>query len=102
MRQAHKIVAVVVVVLFVVVGSYGQSLGDVARQQREKQTKDGHATRKIVTNEDIPESPEAVQSTSVSTDEHAGAPAPPPSNDTHSGEEWKAKIQSQRNSVATF
>jgi len=47
-------------------GGYGQSsdnssLGDLARKQRQKQqAKDAHATpKKVVTNEDIPEHPEA-------------------------------------------
>src|SRR5262249_8407041 len=45
-----KIFGAVGVLLFVVAGSYGQSLGDVARQQREKTAKGGHAARKVVTN----------------------------------------------------
>ena len=102
MRQAHQIVAVIGVVLFVVAGSYGQSLGDVARQQREKQAKDAHATRKVVTNEDLPEPAEPVSSASVSTDEHDTAPASPASNDTHAGEQWKAKIQAQKNSITSL
>jgi hypothetical protein len=102
MRQALKVVAIIGVVLFVVVGSYGQSLGDVARQQRQKQAKDAHAAHKVVTNEDIPEHPEAASSTSVSTDESDTAPASPTSNDTHSGEQWKAKIEAQRNSIASL
>jgi predicted RNase H-like nuclease (RuvC/YqgF family) len=102
MRQAHKFAAVMGVVLFVVAGSYGQSLGDVAREQRQKQAKAGNTTHKVVTNEDIPESPEAVESTSVSSDEHAGAPTTPAPNDTRSGELWKAKIEEQKNSVASL
>jgi hypothetical protein len=102
MRQAHKVVAVIGFVLFVIAGSHGQSLGDVARQQRQKQAKDAHATRKVVTNEDIPEHPEAISSTSTSTDESDTAPASPASNDAHSGEQWKAKIEAQKNSVASL
>ena len=98
----NKIFVVVSMFLLMVAGSYGQSLGDVARQQREKQAKDGHAARKVVTNEEIPEHPESVASASTSTDEHDGAPVAPASNDTHSGEEWKAKIQAQKSSVASL
>lgn len=100
--QAYKPFPVISMVLLAVVVSYGQSLGDVAREQRQKQAKAANTTHKVVTNEDIPESPEAVSSTSVSTSEHDGAPATPASNDTHSGEEWKAKIEAQRNSVASL
>jgi predicted RNase H-like nuclease (RuvC/YqgF family) len=102
MGRAYKFFAVVGLILFVVAASYGQSLGDVARNQRQKQAKDAHAARKVVTNEDIPESPEAASNTSVSTDERETAPAAPASNDTHSGEQWKAKIEAQKNSVASL
>jgi hypothetical protein len=102
MRQAHRVIAVAGTVLFIVASGYGQSLGDVARERRQKQAKDAHATRKVVTNEDIPESSEAVSSTSTSTDEHSTAPAPAASNDTRSAEQWKAKIEAQKNSVASL
>ena len=102
MRRAHKIVVVAGVVLFVAVCSYGQSLGDVARAQRQKQSKDAHSTRKVVTNEDIPEHAETVSGTSLSTNEHDTAPSSPASNDTHAGEQWKAKIETQKNSVASL
>jgi chromosome segregation ATPase len=102
MREAHKVVVVVGVVFFVVATSYGQSLGDVARAQRQKQAKDAHTTRKVVTNEDIPEQAEPVSSTSTSTDQHDTASDSPASNDTHAGEQWKAKIEAQKNSVASL
>jgi predicted RNase H-like nuclease (RuvC/YqgF family) len=102
MRKAHKIVAVIGAVLFMVASGYGQSLGDVAREQRQKQAKDAHTTHKVVTNEDIPEQAEPVSSTSVSTDEHDTAPPAPASNDTHAGEQWKAKIEAQKSSVASL
>jgi len=99
--QPHKIFVVVSITLLSLVSSYGQSLGDVARQQREKQAKDGHTARKVVTNEEIPEHPESVSSGSTSNDEHDGS-APSASNDTHSGEQWKAKIQEQKSSIASL
>jgi hypothetical protein len=92
----NKIFVVVSMFLLMVAGSYGQSLGDVARQQREKQAKDGHAARKVVTNEEIPEHPESAVSASTSTDEHDGAPVASASNDTHSRAERQAKIQAQK------
>jgi hypothetical protein len=101
MRHAYKIIALAGVILFVVAASQAQSLGDVAREQKQKQAKDPHATRKVVTNEDIPESPEAVSTTSVS-DEHETTPAAPASNDTHAGEQWKAKIETQRNLIGSL
>jgi chromosome segregation ATPase len=100
--RAPKIVAVVGMVMFVVASSYGQSLGDVAREQRQKQAKDGHPAHKVVTNEEIPESPEATSGGSTSIEDHNGSAAAPASNDTHSGEEWKAKIQAQKSSIASL
>jgi hypothetical protein len=102
MSQSFKFVAVAGVVLFVIAGTYGQSLGDVAREQRQKQAKDAHTERKVLTNEDLPERVEPESSTSVSTDEHEPTPAAPASNDTHAAEQWKAKIETQRNSIASL
>jgi predicted RNase H-like nuclease (RuvC/YqgF family) len=102
MRRVYNFSAVIGFVLFIVVGSHGQSLGDVARQQRQKQAKDWHTAHKVVTNEEIPESPESVSSGSTSIEEHDGTAVPPASNDTHSGEQWKAKIQEQKSSVASL
>src|SRR5271170_2070376 len=101
MSKAHKIVAVVGMVLFVVAAGYAQSLGDVAREQRQKQAKASHVTSKVVTNEDLPASEQPSSSTSVS-DEHDTTPAAPASNDIQAAEQWKAKIQSQRDSVASL
>jgi hypothetical protein len=100
MRQAHRIAAVIGLVLLIVAGSFGQSLGDVAREQRKKQANDAHATRKVLTNEDLPEDPEA--SASPRAREHHTAPISPASNDVHSGEQWKAKIKAQENSIASL
>lgn len=102
MRQAHKIVAIAGVVFVAIVGSYAQSLGDVAREQRQKQAKDAHPTHKVLTNEDLPESTEPVASPSTGTDQHDPAPGSAASNDTHAGKQWKAKIEAQKNSVASL
>jgi hypothetical protein len=102
MRKSYKVVVVAAVVLFVLVSCYGQSLGDVAREQRQKQAKDAHTERKVLTNEDLPQRVEPESSTSVSTDEHEPTPAAPASNDIHAAEQWKAKIETQRNSIASL
>ena len=102
MRRSFKFVAVAGVVLFVIASTYGQSLGDVAREQRQKQAKDARTERKVLTNEDLPARTEPESTTSVSTDEHEAKPAAAASNDTHAAEQWKAKIETQRNSIATL
>jgi hypothetical protein len=101
MRQVHKIVIAVGVVLVFLASGYGQSLGDVAREQRHKQTRNGNA-RKVVTNEDFPEQSEPTSSTSVSSDENETSPAAPASNDGPAAKLWKAKIETQKNSVASL
>jgi predicted RNase H-like nuclease (RuvC/YqgF family) len=98
MRRAHELI-VVMAAVFIITGSYGQSLGDVAREQRQK-SKDTHAARKVLTNEDMPDRPE--ESTPAVTDEHDTAPASHASNDTHAGEQWKAKIETQKNLISSL
>jgi hypothetical protein len=100
MRQACKTLAFVGLISLAIT-SHAQSLGDVAREQRQKQAKDAHPAHKVVTNEDIPESPEATSTTSV-TDEQDTTPAAPASNDTHAAEQWKTKLETQRGSVAAL
>jgi hypothetical protein len=102
MRRAPKVIAVIALVSFIVAASHGQSLGDVAREQRQKQSKTPHAPRKVVTNEEIPEREEPVSGTSVSTGERDSATPTPATNDTHAAEQWKAKIEAQKNSVASL
>lgn len=108
MRRAQKVVAVIAATLFLAASGYGQSLGDVAREQRQKQAKDAkqakdtHATRKVLTNEDLPAATESASTTSISTAQHDTPPASPASNDIHAGEQWKAMIEAQKNSVASL
>jgi chemotaxis protein histidine kinase CheA len=80
----------------------GQSLGDVARQNRQKEKQQTKPAKKVVTNEDIPVSPE---STSSSSDTGAKGDtalppdgAPPPK----SAREWKLAIMAQRDRVETI
>ncbi len=84
--------------------SQAQSLGDVARQQRQKQqTKDPNATHKVVTNDEIPESPDA----SVDSSDNAeGAPessAPVASTSgKKTAEQWKTEIQARKARIAAI
>src|SRR5690242_15365967 len=100
--HTHKSLAVIGLISFLALGSYGQSLGDVARQQREKQAKAGHAAPKVVTNEEIPENPDAVASGTTSVDDHYAGSQSAASNDTNSGEQWKAKIEAQKSAIASM
>jgi len=86
--------------------AFGQepSLGDVARQSRNNQaSKPGHAAAKVVTNEDIPERPDAADD-SPTTDaadkpedsRNEGSSASSESKPRQSAEQWKARILAQK------
>jgi hypothetical protein len=101
MSQTKKIVFSLVVVLLALAGAHGQSLGDVARAQRQKQAKNV-ASHKVLTNEDIPESTEPASPSPSCYEEHGSTSPAPASNDTHAAEQWKARIEAQKSSVAAL
>ncbi len=86
-------------VVFVMAGvAYGQSLGDVARDQRQrKQAKQAQAPAKVITNDDMPNGPD----TGVSTVGTASSSDPAPSQPlgSKSAEQWKAEIAAQKKAV---
>jgi hypothetical protein len=83
---------------------YGQSLGDVAREQRQKQqAKDPKTAPKVVTNEEIPESPDAAANSSDDADSASESPAPAaPGAGKKSAEQWKAEITARKARVAAL
>jgi len=90
---------VLLLVGLVAVISFGQSLGDVAREQRQKQqAKNAQADKKVVTNEDLPEHPDAEQSTS----NPQSANPDPDLSEKKPAEQWKQEIQAQKQSVANL
>jgi hypothetical protein len=79
--------------------SYAQSLGDVAREQRQKQAaKKARTTPKVLTNEDLPEHPDAGETTS-STQQNDEAPIPV---EKKPAEQWRQEIEAQKKSVANL
>jgi len=86
-------------VISLAVLSYGQSLGDVAREKRQKQeAKKTAAAPKVITNEDLPEHPDSNDSAASSqTSGSDRSPSRPPGS--KSAEQWKEEIAAQRNSV---
>ena len=85
-------------IIFAVAGlAYGQSLGDVAREQRQKQqTKPAQAPAKVITDDDMPKDGAGVSTvgTGSSTD-----PAPSQPVGSKSAEQWKAEIAAQKKAV---
>lgn len=76
---------------------YGQSLGDVAREQRQKQQANAQPAPKVITNEDIPASSEADSSAKKSADSAAR-----PSSSKKSAPQWKHEIQAQERVVTNL
>ena len=81
------------------------SLGDLARQQRHKQQQPKTAvpSKKVVTNEDIPEHPQetsAAETDLPNSEVHDSSAASSAGDVMKTGEQWKAAIQQQKNAVA--
>jgi len=104
--RIYKIASCFPVLLFLFTcAGHGQSLGDVAREQRQKQqAKDPQAAAKVVTNDEIPESPDASAGSSDDTDA-----APPESSaaaarsaEKKTAEQWKAEIEARKSRIATL
>lgn len=74
---------------------FGQSLGDVAKQERDK-AKIANTSKKVITNEDIPESSDP----SDQTPAHPDSYVPPPTNDKRAAAQWKAAILRQKSAIA--
>jgi hypothetical protein len=97
---------VVAVMSVLVVATHGQSLGDVARQQRAKENvRTSHA--KVVTDEDIPSHPEVESSeknedASNQNDETSAGPETSSESVNQKAEQWRARIQAQKNNVAAL
>lgn len=93
------------VALLLATVAYGQSLGDVARETRQKQKnkKEGTA-KKVITNETLPSSGDdgpAVPS-SPTAGQAKSSSATAPSEGKTSAAEWKNRIQAQKNAVSNL
>lgn len=76
---------------------FGQSLGDVAREQKQK--KQSQPAAKVITNEDLPAHADDGDQPPVN-----GHNSNPPSRPlgSRSAEQWKAQIEAQKNTVASL
>jgi hypothetical protein len=105
-RPAFKIVALAGALFLMLPSSHAQSLGDVAREQREKLATDASAPAKTLTNEDIQETdgPDSTPSVRVRRHRvtHPVDPVTPASNDMRAAKQWKAKIVAQERTIASL
>ena len=80
--------------------AYGQSLGDVARQNRAKEkAKPASAKPKLITNETLPQNPTAG---STETERKLEPVSSKPHSGGQSAEQWKSQILAQKNVVANL
>ena len=82
--------------------AYGQSLGDVARENREKQkAKDASSTTKpkIIANEDLSRNPDA-DAGQRESEGKMGAASPKAPSGGRSAEQWKRQILAQKSAIA--
>jgi hypothetical protein len=90
--------------------AYGQSLGDIARANREKKTEDASAAQpKVITNANLPKDPDADQkpaeaqsgaSASSTTADHRSAQRR--LAEQRAADQWKRQILAQKNKMATL
>ncbi|MBZ5599645.1 MAG: hypothetical protein LAN83_15145 [Acidobacteriia bacterium] len=120
MRQTWKFGVLLIGLAFLLVtAGYAQSLGDVARENRQKQQakdkqkdkdkdqdkQDAAAAHKVITNEDMPEHDDALDDSDVGENGDQPAEAADQSSSgavTRSGEQWKAAIQAQKDAIAAM
>jgi predicted RNase H-like nuclease (RuvC/YqgF family) len=102
MRQITLKILPVALLMSAVV--YGQSLGDVARENRKKQTaKDASSTAKpkVITNENLPKNPDADAGPRESEGKMTAASPKIPSGG-QSAEQWKSRILAQKSAIANL
>jgi hypothetical protein len=107
---------ILAITLLIDVAAYGQSLGDIARANREKQNAENAsaAQPKVITNANLPKDPDANQEPAEA---QSGASASSKAADHHSADhgsaqqrlaeqraadQWKRQILAQKNKMATL
>jgi len=82
--------------------SWAQSLGDVARQQKQKQqAKTGKPAPKVITDDDLPSHPNDSVDSKPAKDSHEEVTSTT-SGDKKPAAQWKAEIQAQKDNIASM
>jgi len=101
-------VPITTLLLFASLTAYGQSLGDVARENREKKTEAAAtAPPKVITDGDLPKTaqgPEEAGKAQPASPGKTGAGRAVPTSplDPHAMEQWRKQILAQKRTVATL
>ena len=90
--------------IFMIGSGFGQSLGDVARTQRQKQSdKPANSAHKVITDEDIPaHSEDSKAATSTADEKNSDPNSEAPLNTASNGEELKAQCLSAKQQIKDF
>ena len=95
-KAVRTLIGFATVLIWIVSVGYCQSLGDVARQQRQnQQAKKDQAAPKVITNEDLPEHQAADDSEETN---HNHEPVPHHTT-SKSAEQWKQQIEAQKQTI---
>lgn len=87
--------------ILTVAAGYGQSLGDVARAQRQKeQAKSSQTTPKVITNEDLGEPPDGLPTNAGEAKKQNDPHSKPLGSKTAA--QWKAEIEAQKRAIANL
>ena len=99
----RKIVALFVEIVLLSASVLGQSLGDVAREQRQKQNDKPTVTpHKVITDDDIPAHPEASRGTKDATTKTSPDNSDAPINTESNGDELKAKCLAIKQEIKDY
>jgi len=101
MKQVRTAAGVLIGIVLLATNGYGQSLGDVARQEREKQgAKAPDSSAKVITNEDLPTTGglSVLSSSPSNKSRHEDLSV----HHQRTAQQWKALIQSQMNQISAL
>ena len=110
----HILLGILSLLLLATRAAYGQSLGDVARETREKKAAAASTTPpKVITNADLPKDPNGDASPSAGESQTPTAPSPESAAsrrkaaeqraaEQRAAEQWKKKILAQKDTIASL
>ena len=115
-RSCHLriFLATLAMLLFATLAAYAQSLGDVARENREQKAADAPTTPpKVITNATLPKDPDAEPTAGESPTQAQTPPSPASAESSkkaarqraaeqRAAEQWKQKILAQENTIANL
>ena len=101
--STHKIAALFAGLIFLIPSAFGQSLGDLARTQRQKQSdKSATSTHKVITDDDISAHPDDSKSASATDKKTTDGNTDAPLNTEANAEELKANCLAAKQEIKDY